>query len=165
MFEFKINFCPHCGEKATREIRFGKLRPCCPTCGWVYFADPKVAVAVLIEKEGTILFVRRVNEPGRGRWSLPAGFVDAGEDPLRAAERECLEETGLIVKIDGLIDVLSGHEHAHGADIILFYRGEIVGGVLVAGDDVDSAMFFSRRKLPPLAFKNTERILEQETMV
>jgi len=54
-----------------------------------------VAVAVLIERDGKVLLVRRANTPQKGMWTLPAGFVDAGEDPAQAAERECLEETGL----------------------------------------------------------------------
>ena len=56
---------------------------------------PKVAAGVVLIDADRVLLVRRVNEPYRGRWTLPAGFVDAGEDPRRAAERECLEETGL----------------------------------------------------------------------
>ena len=67
-------------------------------------------MAVLVEDDGQVLLVRRANEPQRGLWTLPAGFVDAGEDPVLAAERECLEETGLRVKITGLLDVIFGLE-------------------------------------------------------
>jgi len=85
--------------------------------------------------------------------------VDAGEDPARAAERECLEETGLQVQIVELLDVLFGQEHPRGAHIIIFYRAEIIGGTLKANDDVDRSGFFKRDHLPPLAFSTTERIL------
>jgi ADP-ribose pyrophosphatase YjhB (NUDIX family) len=139
--------------------RFGRLRPICPSCGWVYFADPKVAAAVLVEQDGAVLLVRRVNPPFQGLWSLPAGFVDAGEDPARAAERECLEETGLRVRVTGLLEVLAGQEHARGAHILIVYRAEIVSGVITAGDDADRAAFFSRQHLPPLAFASTSLIL------
>ena len=57
---------------------FGRERPVCPQCGWIHFADPKVAAAVLIEKDGRVLLVRRTNEPFRGLWTLPAGFINAG---------------------------------------------------------------------------------------
>lgn len=90
---------------------------------------------------------------------MPAGFVDAGEDPAHAAERECLEETSLQVRVTALMDVIAGREHPHGADIIIVYRGEIVGGELCAGDDADQADFFDRLHLPPLAFKATFKIL------
>jgi ADP-ribose pyrophosphatase YjhB (NUDIX family) len=105
------------------------------------------------------LLVRRAVDPQRECWTLPAGFVDAGEDPIRAAERECLEETGLRVKITCLLDVLFGGEHSRGAHIVIAYQGEILNGVLRAGDDVDRASFFPLDHLPELAFKSTQKIL------
>jgi ADP-ribose pyrophosphatase YjhB (NUDIX family) len=116
-------------------------------------------VAVLIEKDGQVLLVRRANDPQRGLWTLPAGFVDAGEDPILAAERECLEETGLQVKVTGLLDVIFGLEHPRGAHIVIGYWGTIVDGVLRAADDVDRVAFFSRDDLPELAFSATRKIL------
>lgn len=159
MLAEKINYCPVCGSLLEQAEQFGALRPVCPRCGWIYFADPKVAVAVLIEKEGRVLLVRRLNEPGRGSWTLPAGFVDAGEDPRLAAIRECREETGLEIDINGLQGVLYGQEHSRGAHILIVYCGEIKSGVLSPADDVDKAGFFPRGHLPPLAFKTTERVL------
>lgn len=156
----EINFCPRCGASVILQEQFGRLRPVCPACGWVYFHDPKVAVAVLIEQAGKVLLVRRVNEPQRGLWTLPAGFVDAGEDPRQAAARECLEEAGLEVRITDLIDVIAGQEHPRGAHILIVYRGEVLGGVLAAGDDADGAVFFARQTLPPLAFGTTAKILQ-----
>jgi ADP-ribose pyrophosphatase YjhB (NUDIX family) len=138
---------------------FGKIRPVCPNCGWIYFADPKVAAAVLIEQDGLVLLVRRINEPARGLWTLPAGFVDADEDPALAAERECLEETGLVIHVTGLLDVISGLEHPRGANLVIIYRGQVQGGVLQARDDADQAGWFSRANLPPLAFEATKRVL------
>jgi ADP-ribose pyrophosphatase YjhB (NUDIX family) len=150
-----------CGAALSEEERFGRPRPVCPACGWIYFADPKVAVAVLIEQDERILLVRRANDPQRGLWTLPAGFLDAGEDPIDAAARECLEETGLQVQIHELIDVLSGQEHPRGAHLVIFYRGRILSGDLKPGDDVDRAAFFDLETLPGLAFSTTQRILEK----
>lgn len=141
---------------------FGEERPACSMCDWIYFADPKVAAGVIVEKDDCVLLVRRVNEPGRGLWSIPAGFVDAYEDPARAGERECLEETGLVVEVTGLQDVIAGREHERGADIILVYRARVVGGELRAGDDADLAQFFVRDHLPPLAFRATRQALGLE---
>ncbi|MGD0612958.1 MAG: NUDIX hydrolase [Anaerolineales bacterium] len=157
----EINYCPRCGSRLTRQERLSALRPVCPVCEWIYFPDPKVAAAVLVEREGRILLVRRVNEPYRGDWSLPAGFVDAGEDPARAAERECLEETHLQVQVTNLMDIVAGREHARGADFVIYYRAEIIAGDLQAGDDADAAGFFDPSDLPPLAFKATREFLKK----
>jgi 8-oxo-dGTP diphosphatase len=161
MISDEINFCPRCGSPLEQEFRFGKQRPVCPRCEWIYFPDPKVAAAVLLKKDAKVLLVRRANDPARGLWTLPAGFIDAGEDPVEAAQRECLEETGLKVRITSLLDVLSGLEHPRGAHIVIFYRGEIVSGDLQAWDDVDKAAFFELDKLPPLAFSTTQKILQK----
>jgi ADP-ribose pyrophosphatase YjhB (NUDIX family) len=142
-----------------QEERFGKLRPVCPSCGWIYFTDPKVAVAALIERPGQVLLVRRAVDPLRGKWSLPAGFVDAGEDPIEAVCRECLEETGLTVRVTGLLDVIYGLEHPRGAHIVIVYRVEMLDGQLQSGDDVDSVAFFDLDHLPELAFRTTQQVL------
>jgi ADP-ribose pyrophosphatase YjhB (NUDIX family) len=160
MLAEEVNYCPRCGSSLAQEERFGQVRPVCPRCGWIYFADPKVAAAVLVERDGEVLLVRRTNEPQRGMWTIPAGFVDAGEDPATAAVRECLEETGLMVRVTRLLDVIFGLEHPRGAHIVIAYAGEVVSGDLQPGDDADGAAFFPPEALPPIAFQATRRILE-----
>jgi ADP-ribose pyrophosphatase YjhB (NUDIX family) len=160
MIADEVKYCPRCGSQLIQDFRFGKSRPTCPRCDWVFFPDPKVAAAVLVEKDGKVLLVRRANDPARGLWTLPAGFIDAGEDPVQAAVRECLEETGLRIRITDLLDVLSGLEHPRGVHIVIFYRGEILEGEMTARDDVDRVAFFGRENLPPLAFSTTAKILQ-----
>ena len=156
---YPINYCPRCGSAVTLQHRFGKERAVCPSCEWIHFADPKVAAAVLIEQDGRVLLVRRTNEPFRGLWTLPAGFVDSDEDPARAAERECLEETGLSVRVRRVLDVVAGREHARGADFVIVYSADVLGGALRAGDDADQAEWFDRAGLPALAFRATQFVL------
>ncbi len=157
-----IRFCPLCGTAVDRIERFGHPRPVCPACGWVYFEDPKVAVAVLVREGEKVLLVQRSHPPQQGLWALPAGFLDARENPLRAAERECAEETGLTVRVTGLSLVLTGRETDHSADIVLIYAAEVLGGCLQAGDDAQQAAFFPLNALPPLAFRSTRQALGLE---
>lgn len=156
--EFK--FCPRCGTPVIHEERFGKIRPVCQDCGWIHFVDPKVAAAVLVVEDGRVLLVRRVNEPFRGLWTLPAGFVNGGEDPAEAAARECLEETGLSVRVTRVYDIVSGREHPRGADFVIVYQVEVTGGELQAGDDADAVEWFDGLHLPPLAFLATKKVLQ-----
>lgn len=157
-----VHFCIHCGSALNNRFVFGVQRPACPKCGWVYYEDPKVAVGVLVKQDGCVLLVRRLNEPMLGFWSIPAGFMDAHEDPRQAAERECLEETGIITHASEVAAVIGGREHPNGADIVIVYHAEKVGGELRAGDDAGEVAFFSRDKLPPLAFRATRIVLNLE---
>jgi ADP-ribose pyrophosphatase YjhB (NUDIX family) len=152
-------FCPTCGNSLHGKSIEGRLRPYCSACDWVYFEDPKVAAAVLVEQGGKVLLVRRVHAPEAGKWALPAGFVDAGENPQRAAKRECFEETGLEVEVVGLLDVFHGKEHPRGADIVIVYKAEVRNGELRPGDDAGAAAFFAVDEVPALAFRTTEEAL------
>lgn len=156
----EFNYCPRCGAAVNHEERYGKVRPVCPQCGWIHFVDPKVAAAVLIQKDGRVLLVRRNNEPFRGLWTLPAGFINGGEDPAEAAARECFEETGLIVRVTSVLDIISGKEHPRGADFIIVYLAEVLDGELKPDDDVDAVEWFGRGELPQLAFRATQKVLE-----
>ena len=153
-------YCQHCGAEMRREEAFGRHRPVCPGCGRVHFRDPKVAAGVLVVEAERVLLVKRALAPQKGKWSIPAGFVDADEDPAQAAARECLEETGLRVAIDTLLDVIAGKEHPRGASIVIVYRAHILGGELAANDDAAEAGFFDPNTLPELAFDATRRALE-----
>lgn len=140
-------------------LLFESMRPVCPACGWINFNDPKVAVEILVERGGEVLLVQRLNEPGLGMWSLPGGFVDADEEPARAAERECREETGLEVEVTRLLEVLSDREFPNSADIVIAYAARIIGGQLQAGDDAGQAVFYPRANLPPVAFRVARKVL------
>jgi len=54
--------------------------------------------AVVHDRAGRLLLIRRGRPPSQGRWSLPGGRVEAGETLAQAVEREVLEETGLAVR-------------------------------------------------------------------
>lgn len=160
---FSPNFCIVCGTKLAIQVYHdGHPHPVCPSCGWAYFPDPKVAAAVLIVNNGKVLLVRRLFDPQKGEWTLPAGFVNALEDPVKAAERECLEETGITVHVTGLHTLVTGRDHPRGADIVLVYDALWVDGEISAHDDADEAVFFPLNDLPPLAFRATRVALGLE---
>ncbi len=160
MLAENIHFCVQCGTKLTLQEKMGRTRPTCPACGWIFFPDPKVAAGVVVLQAHKVLLVRRVYNPQRGYWTLPVGFIDAGEDPARAAERECQEETGLVVKTTRLLDVIYGQTHRRGAHFVIFYAAEWVSGQLQAQDDADQVGFFPLDALPPLAFESTKAVLQ-----
>lgn len=86
--------------------------------------------AIVRDPEGRLLLVRRVNEPGAGRWSLPGGRVEPGETDQDAVVREVAEETGLQVRTTRLVGRVR-----RGRYLIADYACELVGGLPRAGDD------------------------------
>ena len=111
--------------------------------------------------EGKVLLVKRGFNPELGKWSIPAGFLDYGEDPKKAAVREIREETNLEVKISGLLDVYYNQEALSqgGASIFILYHAELLRGGLRAGDDAEEAAFFKFSALPELAFSSTKEAI------
>ncbi len=68
-----------------------------------------LAVAgIVVTDDGRWLVVKKRYGGLKGKWSFPAGFVDANETVDEAVKREVLEETGINVKVDGLVGIRSG---------------------------------------------------------
>ena len=158
----EMRYCPRCATPLITRPVGDKLRRACPNCSFIHFTDPKVGVGVLVVEGEQVLLVRRAVHPQIGKWSIPAGFLDRGEDPQRTAVREVQEETGLDVVINGLVDVYFNPPAPQGgASIFILYSGRVVGGELRAGDDVDRAAFFALDDMPELAFTSTQEAIEK----
>lgn len=152
--------CPRCATPLARGEP-GEPRRCEP-CGVSFFADPKVTVAVLIEREGKVLLGKRGVDPGMGLWCLPGGFVDHGEPVRMAAAREALEETGLEVEVGPLLGLCDWEDDFSGKKgIALFFRAvpRELAVAEEAADDMERLDWFPREALPPLAFPSHEAAL------
>jgi ADP-ribose pyrophosphatase YjhB (NUDIX family) len=151
-------YCQRCGNLTELRTVEGIDRPVCTVCGTVTYLDPKLAVAVVIERDGKLLFGKRgahTREPGK--WSFPAGFVERGEQIEAAAKREAKEEIGLDVEIRQLLGLYS----SPGEIVVLAVYVATVGeGDAVAADDLTEVAWFSPDDLPPLAFAHDRRIIE-----
>jgi 8-oxo-dGTP diphosphatase len=154
-------YCPRCRTELEDKLLFGRIRQVCPQCGFIHFVDPKVGAGVLAQMyDGSVVLVRRAVVPAIGSWCLPSGFVEYDEAPAEAAMRECLEETGLQVRLTGLLEVSQYVSEERGPGILILYRGEVVGGEAQAGDDASEVGFFSPDELPEdIAFPSNRRAL------
>lgn len=113
----------------------------------------------MVVEDGALLLVKRGRPPERGKWSIPAGYLDAGEDPRETAARELLEETNLVVEITDLVDVFH-NPPGEGASVFILYRAKRVRGELAAADDAADAGFFRPDALPELAFESTRAAVD-----
>jgi ADP-ribose pyrophosphatase YjhB (NUDIX family) len=96
MLDF-VNFrvCPRCGE--TRLQPNDAKSFVCLSCGFVYYHGSAAVVSAIVECDGKIILTRRTNEPQKGLWALPGGFVDYEESLEDALIRELQEELDLTV--------------------------------------------------------------------
>jgi 8-oxo-dGTP diphosphatase len=151
--------CPICGVALKMIQRTGDLRPVCPDCDHTVYYDPKVAVVMLVLRGDSVLLVKRGVDPEKGKWALPAGFVNAGEAPADAAVREIHEEADITLLNIRLLDVFANPGDGT-ADIIIAYGGiAATDDRAQAADDAEEATFFHREDLPPTAFKTTEWLI------
>jgi ADP-ribose pyrophosphatase YjhB (NUDIX family) len=115
----------------------------------------------VIERDGQVLLGRRRDDPGAGRWDLPGGFLDEGEDAVAALHREIREETGLEVE---LVEFLGTWIEAYWTRTVLCltWRVHVIGGEELAGDDLVELRWFrpdDRPRNDELAFSTFEAIL------
>ena len=110
----------------------------------IYPKQPYVGVGAILVRSGKILLVKRKNEPGTEKWSIPGGVVELGEETTSTVIREIQEETGLIVEKPVLIDVINDVELDPDGRIkyqfvIIDYFLKIKGGRLKAASDAAEA--------------------------
>jgi len=65
----------------------------------------RVGVGAVVISDGKILLIKRRNPPSANMWSLPGGHVEPGESIFECAVRELEEETGIIGRPIGIIDI------------------------------------------------------------
>ncbi len=120
------------------------------------YKNPKPTVDGIIFKDTEVLLIQRKNDPYKGYWALPGGFIEYGESCEQAVKRETYEETGYITSIVSLVGVYSDPERdPRGHTISVAYHLDIQSGELKAGDDAASAKFFKLDQLPELAFDHS----------
>ena len=151
-------FCQRCGGATEPRIVEERERPVCVVCGMVTYLDPKLAVAVVIERDGLLLLGRRGPAASMsGRWSFPAGFVERGEAVESAAMREAREETSLNVELGPLLGLYS----REGETVVLaVYVAHGFSGEPTAGGGLDPVRWGPGGGPPAMAFPHDRAIVD-----
>lgn len=112
----------------------------CARCGQDHFNNPKPAAEAVVTRDRQVLLIRRAHEPWRDHWDIPGGFCDPGEHPMRTAERELSEETGIRGRATTLIGLWIDDYGPPAADglqettLNVAYLVEPLGGAAAATD-------------------------------
>ena len=151
---FSWNFCAICGQELVHAHDGQSDRPHCTTCVRFYYSNPVPAACCFLTNEaGELLLVQRSVEPRRGLWTLPGGFVEAGESTEEAALRELKEETNLTGRNPRLMGLTSrSHPLTPGIIVIGYLVDDWEGDIVVDTDAMDYG-FFSRENRPQIAFE------------
>ncbi|GAP10173.1 ADP-ribose pyrophosphatase [Bellilinea caldifistulae] len=157
-----MGFCFQCGSELIRSWMENRQREVCRRCGWVHYPQLKVSAAAMVLEENRLLLVKRATPPWQGCWYLPAGYVEADEDPAHAAERELLEETGLLACAGALHGAYFFDDDPRGNGLLLVYHMRLTGGSLNLNDETDQAGFFEMNRLPsPLTGAGHDRAIAE----
>jgi 8-oxo-dGTP diphosphatase len=150
----EYEYCPQCMAALEHRHIGGSLRRACPECDFIHWRNPGIGAAVVVfDGSDRLLLVKRAESATRpGLWSIPAGFVNYGEEIRDAAARELKEETGLDADIGEPVFVASNFHDPEKLTVGIWFSGTVTGGTLQAGDDAVEANYFSLDDLPPLAF-------------
>lgn len=120
------------------------------------YATPKVICRAAVIDDGRILMVK---ETADGKWTLPGGWIDIGESPATAAEREVFEESGYRVSVRKLAAVFDKLRHDHPPvphhSYLLFFLCDLVGGEPRGSIETSDVGWFGPDELPELSINRT----------
>jgi 8-oxo-dGTP diphosphatase len=128
---------------------------------------PFVGVGVVVWRDGKVLLVERGKAPRRGHWSIPGGGQELGETLHEAARREVKEETGVEIKVLGLVDVVDSIRQDDAGRIQFHYSlvdfaAIWQSGELQAGDDAADCKWVAPEEAEEIIrWSETLRIIEQ----
>ncbi len=106
----------------------------------------------LIAEGDAYLLVRESKRSARGRYNLPAGKLEVGETLVEAAERECREETGLLVRVERLVGIYQCPRTSEGFAVVNFvFASTPSGGAVRTSARHPEVAYFSRAEIADLS--------------
>ncbi len=134
-------------------------RAVCPACDTIHYENPLNVVGTVPYWGDKVLLCKRNIEPGWGKWTLPAGFMELGETTVQGAARETDEEAGAQIEMGDLLTVMSvprvGQVH-------LYYLARLLSDSFSPGHETIEARLFAEDEIPwdNIAFKTVRQTLE-----
>ncbi len=134
----RMNYCLKCGAGFIEKELDKFERQRCAECGFVNYLNPSPGITILIRSpDGKVLIGKRSESARYGnKWCLPGGYIEYEESFIETAHREVLEETGLTIRIKGIVNVVSNHLDDLHHTIVIVLIGDAISGGQEPGDDL-----------------------------
>ncbi len=162
MLKGQIKHCRSCGSKVVYRVPDDgdtRERAVCPDCGTIHYENPLNVVGTIPHLGGKVLLCKRNIEPRKGKWTLPAGFMELEETTAEGAARETVEEAGAHFEMEGLFSVLNV---ARVGQVHLFYTARLLSDHMDPGHETMEARLYSEADIPwnEIAFRTVKETLE-----
>ena len=161
-----VKHCRNCGASVDYRLPDDgdtKLRAVCPACNTVHYENPLNVVGTVPiwedAEECKILLCKRNIEPRKGKWTLPAGFMELNETTSQGAARETVEEAGASFELGELFTMINV---AKVGQVHFFYRARLLNQVFDPGHETMEVRLFCEADIPwdDIAFKTVKETLE-----
>ena len=136
----------------------------CPDCGFIQYENPLVVVGSVVTVEEKLLLCRRAIAPRRGYWTIPAGYLELGEQVEDGARREAREEACADIHVDGLLAV---YTIPRISQVQLIFHAHLKEPVFDAGPESEEVALFTWDEIPHdnLAFPSVHWALEHRQRI
>lgn len=156
-----IRHCRNCGTLVVYRVPDDgdtRERAVCPSCNTIHYENPINVVGTIPVLDDRVLLCKRNIEPRRGKWTLPAGFMELRETAAQGAARETDEEAGAHFEMQDLFAVMSV---VHVGQVHLFYRARLLDDVFDPGHETMEARLFTEAEIPweEIAFRTVRETL------
>ncbi len=161
MLRQPIKHCKNCGNAVNYRIPDDgdtKERAICTHCFLIHYENPLNVVGTVPYWGDQVLLCKRNIEPRRGKWTLPAGFMELNETLAQGAQRETVEESGAQFEMQDLFAIINvprvGQVH-------MFYLAKLLTTDFAPGIETIEAKLFSEEDIPwdEIAFKTVKETL------
>lgn len=157
-----IRHCKQCGTAVVYRVPDDgdtKERAVCPICHTIHYENPLNVVGTVPHWGDRVLLCKRNIEPRKGKWTLPAGFMELNETTVEGAARETEEEAGAQFEMQELFTLLNV---ARVGQVHLFYRARLLSDQFAPGFETQEARLFTEAEIPwdEIAFRTVKETLE-----
>jgi len=160
----RLHYCPHCATPFTTRDLLPFERQRCLSCGFTHFLNPAPGITIILHSpDGRVLIGKRAKSARYGgRWCLPGGYIEVEESFIDTAHREAREETGLDIRVQGIINVVSNRLDDRHHTLVIVMLGVVVGGNQAPSDDLIELRWVDQQQHQGIAyaFAADQRIID-----